>query len=283
MKKIVPALAAIALLAGCTSPEKPQPVSTGDEASIINQLKALPIKGRAPKTGYSREKFGKGWVDVDNDGCDTRNQILQRDLKDTLTRGCQVIRGTLEDPYTGKTIHFFRDGTDGAPDLNGDGIPGWSEEVQIDHVVALSDAWQKGAQGWSQEKRTLFANDPLNLLAVDGEANQEKSDSDAASWLPARSFWCSYSERQIEVKTKYALSVTKAEENALEKALGTCKNGASDGTETSSMPSETPSENAEPRFKNCKEAKEAGYGPYKRGETEYSWYQDSDGDGIVCE
>ncbi|KSU66218.1 deoxyribonuclease [Arthrobacter sp. NIO-1057] len=161
------------------------------------------MKGRAPKTGYDRDLFGRGWGDPDRNGCDTRNDILARDLDvDTFkdgTRACVVLTGTLVDPYTDTTIDFVRG-------------QGTSNAVQIDHVVALSDAWQKGAQQLSAEQRLEFANDPLNLLAVDGPTNASKGDSDAATWLPPnRGFWCEYVTRQIEVKHKYDLWMTKAE------------------------------------------------------------------------
>lgn len=138
----------------------------------MNQLNTLEVKGHAPKTGYARDQFGKGWKDTDHNGCDTRNDILRRDLvsivAETRGRGCKILSGILNDPYTGKLIEFKR-GND------------TSSAVQIDHVVALSDAWQKGARGIGESKRLEFANDPENLLAVDGPANQQKSDSDAAS------------------------------------------------------------------------------------------------------
>jgi len=136
-------------------------------------LNTLTIKGRAPKTGYARSEFGEGWATVS--GCDMRNIILKRSLTETelSTDGCVVLSGMLADPYTGTNIEFQRGASTSA-------------DVQIDHVVALSDAWQKGAQSMPYEQRVEFANDPLNLLAVDGEANQKKGDSDAASWLKTK-------------------------------------------------------------------------------------------------
>jgi hypothetical protein len=186
-----------------------------DESSKQNQsevtkiLEMLEVKGRAPKTSYFRSQFGDGWESVL--GCDTRNQILQRDLANTVVNlECQVVSGTLADPYTGTVITFQR-GSES------------SQAVQIDHVVALSDAWQKGAQSLSFEKRVQLANDPLELLAVDGAANQEKSDGDAATWLPTnRSFRCQYVARQIAVKYKYGLWVAPPEKEAMIKVLNTC-------------------------------------------------------------
>jgi hypothetical protein len=181
-------------------------------------LATLPIKGRAPKTGYSRDQFGQAWADVDRNGCDTRNDMLRRDLTSLAikpgTRDCVVLSGRLNDPYTAAPINFLR-GTS------------TSTAVQIDHVVALSDAWQKGAQQLSADRRTAFANDPLNLLAVDGPANQQKSDGDAATWLPPnRSFRCEYVARQISVKSSYSLWVTQAEHDAMARVLGDCPGAA---------------------------------------------------------
>lgn len=177
-------------------------------------LATLPVKGRAPKTGYSRDQFGQTWADVDGNGCDTRNDMLRRDLSAIAlkpgTRDCIVLSGVLGDPYTATFINFLR-GTS------------TSTAVQIDHVVALSDAWQKGAQQLSADQRLAFANDPLNLLAVDGRTNLQKSDGDAATWLPPnKAFRCSYVARQISVKSRYALWVTAAERDAMARVLGDC-------------------------------------------------------------
>ncbi|WP_223167958.1 HNH endonuclease family protein [Nonomuraea sp. SYSU D8015] len=213
-------LATMVVLVGCggldaqsTDPKTSKP----DSASVSDarkKLAELAVKGRAPKTGFDRDEFGPAWADVDRNGCDTRNDILKRDLEDeTFKRGthdCIVLTGTLKDPYSGKTIEFKR-GQD------------TSMDVQIDHVIPLSDAWQKGAQRWSATKRKEFANDPLNLLAVDGPLNSQKSDSDAATWLPPRkSYRCTYIARQIDVKAKYDLWVTSAEKNAMERILSDC-------------------------------------------------------------
>ena len=177
--------------------------------TAIDALAALPVKGRAPKTGYSREAFGPDWADVDGNGCDTRNDMLLRDLRRTrVVDGCRVMSGLLSpDPYTNRTIAF---------------VYGRSV-IDIDHVVSLSDAWQKGAFAWSEARRTRFANDPLNLLAVDYSANRQKGDSDAASWLPAnRGYRCPFVARQVAVKARYGLWVTAAEKAAVTRALARC-------------------------------------------------------------
>jgi len=179
--------------------------------TALAQAQRIVVKGRAPMTGYSRALFGPAWYDVDGNGCDTRNDILTRDLVDrTYKNACQVATGVLHDPYTGATIHFRR------------GV-GTSSAVQIDHVVALGDAWQKGAQQWSPGKRLALANDPLNLLAVSGPVNQRKGDADTATWLPPdRSYRCAYVARQVAVKVKYGLWATAAEKAAMIRVLSTC-------------------------------------------------------------
>jgi len=182
--------------------------SNADNQLAIDSLNSLEIKGRAPNTGYSRSQFGDGWAT--KNGCDTRNIILNRDLTDVKSdESCHVVSGILKDPYTGKIINFVR----------GDN----SSDVQIDHVVALSDAWQTGAQLLSKDLRKQFANDPLELLAVDGAANQQKSGSDAASWLPSnKAFRCQYVARQVAVKLKYKLWVTSAEYETMKNILLRC-------------------------------------------------------------
>ena len=180
-------------------------------SALIKALNSLPVKGRAPKTGYSRDLFSDGWGNIGQ--CDTRNYILQRDLTNIVWRSgesCIVESGRLHDPYTNSIIDFLR------------GV-GTSNAVQIDHVVALSDAWQKGAQKLSSSQRYALYNDPLNLLAVDGPTNGQKSDSDAASWLPPnKSYRCSYVARQVAVKKKYSLWVTAAEKEAIQRVLAKC-------------------------------------------------------------
>lgn len=186
-----------------------KPVSSSDGTLAISALETIAVKGRAAKTGYSRTQFGDGWETLG--GCDTRNRILQRDLVNTaVNEECKVMSGTLHDPYTGQIIVFTRGATTSAL-------------VQIDHVVALSNAWQTGAQQLSLEQRIVLANDPLELLAVDGDANQQKSDGDAATWLPAnKTFRCQYVARQIAVKIKYLLWVTPPEKLAMQGVLAKC-------------------------------------------------------------
>ena len=190
------------------------PNANAAETSVETLLESLAVKGRAPKTGYARAQFGQTWADVNRNGCDTRNDILQRDLTNLSfragTRECVVESGKLVDPYSGITINFIK------------GVKS-SMEVQIDHVVALSNAWQTGAFKLTIEKRTQFANDPDNLLAVQGRLNSQKGDGDAATWLPPlKSYRCTYVTKQIAVKAKYGLWVTAPEKAAMKSILAKC-------------------------------------------------------------
>lgn len=191
--------------------------NTGAEELTFNSsllatevLEKLEVKGRAPKTGYARTEFYDGWPIID--GCSLRQRILKRELGDTaILDGCDVIAGEFDEPYIGEH-RILKNKSDVA-------------KIQIDHVVALSDAWQKGAQYKDYETRNAIATDPLNLLAVDGAANEQKSDGDAATWLPKnKKFRCQYVARQVSVKYKYGLWVTEAEKQAILKVLTNCPN-----------------------------------------------------------
>lgn len=185
--------------------------TTESGPKAIDILEKLAVKGRAPKTGYSREEFYNGWPTVD--GCNLRQRIIKRDFGDTVVLdGCTVISGEFLEPYTGQKVVFTEKSE-------------ISSKVQIDHVVALSDAWQKGAQYMDEDVRYQIATDPLNLLAVDSSANQQKSDGDAATWLPKnKKFRCEYVARQVSVKYKYSLWVTQAEKEAIAGILEKCPN-----------------------------------------------------------
>ncbi|MDE0572881.1 HNH endonuclease family protein [Demequina sp. B12] len=213
--------AALATSPAATEAAAPTAVPTEGESAekstvsrYLELLDGLEVRSLDPWNNYSRELFGRAWEDVDRNGCDTRNDILRRDLEDIVVRsgtgGCVVATGRLEDPYTGKTIAFER---------------GWgtSNAVEIDHVVAMADAWRKGAQSWTAHDRELFANDPLNLLAVDGPTNQVKGASDPSQWLPPhQEYWCDYGARIVAVKSIYGLWVTREEAETLEELLMTC-------------------------------------------------------------
>jgi len=209
---LTPTLLSDSAPADATLPEASTVATDGTDGTALALLATLPIKGRAAKTGYDRSgDFGSAWLDVDRNGCDTRNDILARDLTDIVTsETCRVQSGTLTGPYTGETIGFVR-GTS------------TSSLVQIDHVVALSNAWQTGAQQLTQVQRESLANDPLNLLAVDGATNSSKGAGDTATWLPPRkSYRCAYVARQVSVKATYGLWVTPAEHAAMIRVLSDC-------------------------------------------------------------
>ena len=184
------------------------------QPTVVEVIATMAVKGRAPKTGYTRDQFGTPWKDVDRNGCDTRNDILNRDLRSIIykvsSHDCVVLSGILLDPYSGESINFIR------------GVS-TSSQVQIDHVVALLNAWQTGAFKLTLENRTAFANDPLNLLAVKGRLNSQKGAGDAATWLPPKkSYRCAYVARQVAVKYKYGLWLTAPEKAAILKLLQPC-------------------------------------------------------------
>ena len=188
--------------------------SADDSRRALEELRVIE-KGSESVPQYSRDQFGQRWADVDRNGCDTRNDVLKRDLQDLQMKRsspqCVVVSGLLDDPYTGRQIDFQR-GEDS------------SEAVQIDHVVALANAWKSGAWHWDAALRQDFANDPFNLLAVEGAANQDKGASSADQWLPSNSaYQCAYVQRQIAVKTSWGLGVTRAEKKALTSVLDRCQ------------------------------------------------------------
>ena len=210
------AIGLIGLFAVSTIPQIAQatPFAAATEVTASSALATLAVKGRAPKTGYTRAQFGQAWADVDRNGCDTRNDMLKRDLTEIVykvkTRNCVVASGILLDRYSGETINFVRGNAT-------------SMEVQIDHVIALSNAWQTGAFKLTLIQRTALANDPMNLFAVKGRLNLQKSDGDAATWLPPlKSFRCAYVAQQIAVKAKYSLWVTAPEKEAMVRILAAC-------------------------------------------------------------
>jgi hypothetical protein len=173
-------------------------------------IKRVTTKGRGPKTGYSRDEFGYAWMDsapnvpYAHNGCDTRNDLIKRDGVEVHYRSgskCVVSSMTLHDPYTGRTVHWTKS---------------HATTIQIDHVMPLSYDWQMGAARWTKEKREGIANDPLNLLPVDGSLNASKGDSGPASWLPPnKNIRCSYSVRFAQVSLKYELPVTAADKQMM--------------------------------------------------------------------
>jgi hypothetical protein len=318
-RRLPTVLALLLLLAGCAlpalpaqeaekaggSPETLTNGSAGGRGTAIEQLDDLVVKGRAPMTGYDRDRFGAAWLDTDRNGCDTRNDMLGRDLThrayEAGTHNCVVVSGDLADPYTATRIHFVK----------GDG-----NLVDIDHVVALGNAWATGAFRWDIRKRAALANDPMNLLSVDASANRQKGDGDTATWLPAnKRYRCDYVARQVGVKAKYRLWVTPAEKDAMTAVLDTCPDqrsvpdsgapvlaplrlsdpsdspsgsGSATGDDSSDSPGGSGSttgddSSADSGFASCDEARAAGAAPLHRGDPGYSSRLDRDGDGDACE
>lgn len=209
-------------LAGISSelPDYKAEQSKADSLLARDVLENLAVKDKDTEHKYYRKLFYDSWGTTAS-GCNTREAILARDLMNIVYKDntCKVESGTLNDPYTGKTINFQR-GQD------------TSSAVQIDHIVALSNAWSTGAFELDEKTRYDMSQDPLNLVAVDGAANQEKSDQDASTWLPSNeSFKCQYVARQISVKYKYHLWVTPAEKLAMKNTLATCPDEPTRGLE----------------------------------------------------
>jgi hypothetical protein len=269
-----------------TAPLTPAKAAKGTALAAVAKLA---VKGRAPKTGYSRDRFGQAWFDADRNGCDTRNDMLRRDLVDRdMKNWCKVLAGTRNpDPYTGTRIRF---------------VLGGGSEIDIDHVVALSDAWQKGAATWKAGKRLAFANDPLNLIAVDAGANRSKGDGDVATWLPPnKSYRCAYVARVVSVKVKYQVWVTAAERDAMVRVLSSCATttlpAPGPAPTTAALPNITKQTTPKPPpppapqpkapstvyYKNCDAVRAAGADPIRVGQPGYARHLDRDGDGVGCE
>ncbi|MFC6884289.1 MULTISPECIES: HNH endonuclease family protein [Actinomadura] len=215
------ALAAGSLAAGCGADEGRTDASSGRSSGAANShppgrdaerarsdLASLRTASESHGDGYSRKKFGVRWKDTDHNGCDQRNDVLARDLRDVHKNGrCVVVSGKLADPYSGKAITFAK--SDAA-------------EVQIDHVYPLALAWRMGASGWPADRRERFANDHANLLAVWGVPNRQKSDSGPGEWKPQKGFQCAYAVKYVAVAKEYGLPVTSPDRSALRGFLDRC-------------------------------------------------------------
>ena len=269
--------------------------------TAVALLERVPVKGRAPSAMYERIQFGAAWLDIDRNKCDTRNDILNRDLHPLAKDGaCTVASGTLADPYTGSSIAFVRGDTT-------------SLAVQIDHVVSLGNAWETGAQQLTAAQRVTFANDPMNLYAVDGPTSDQKGTSDAATWLPpSEAFRCTYVARQVSVKATYGLWMTQAEHDTIAGILAGCPQEPATTSVFAPKPKPTPTPEpvapapapapapvpapappapapAPPApapnvyYENCTAVRAAGKAPLYRGDPGYASKLDRDGDGVACE
>ncbi len=192
-------------------------------ATIDQPLTALLIAPEGRRDGYDRGLF-QHWIDADGTGCDARQDVLaaqviglpQVDLFDR----CVIVEGDWYSAYDA-VVHS------GSP-----------SDLDVDHVVALAEAWDSGASAWSPDMRRQFANDPTNLLAVTASANRSKSDRDVAEWTPpARSSWCLTAMITIEVKVRYSLTVDRAEHDALVALLDTCGEAGQIGLGIATAPS----------------------------------------------
>ncbi|TDD82531.1 HNH endonuclease [Actinomadura darangshiensis] len=182
--------------------------ASGDQARARKDLSGLRIASEGDGGGYERGKFGTRWKDTDHNGCDQRNDVLDRDLTKVEKKGdCVVMAGRLDDPYSGKKITFAKKD---------------ASEVQIDHVYPLALAWRMGASRWSEDRRETFANDHGNLLAVWGVPNRQKSDSGPGEWKPQKPFQCAYAIKYVAVAKKYSLPTTRADHDALQTFLTRC-------------------------------------------------------------
>ncbi|MFS1301069.1 HNH endonuclease family protein [Streptosporangium longisporum] len=184
--------------------------SAGDRRAATRLIGGLRVAGMRSKAGYSRIRYGENWADTARDvpyarnGCRTRDDLLARDGEQVRYRRgseCVVVSMRLRDPYTGRIVRWSKKRSD---------------EIQVDHVVPLSYGWRMGTSRWPMSKRTRFANDPLNLLPVYGDANEAKGGSGPASWLPPRrGIRCAYAVRFAQVALKYDLPVTRADKRVM--------------------------------------------------------------------
>ncbi|MFC0430350.1 HNH endonuclease family protein [Kutzneria buriramensis] len=167
------------------------------------QLASLKIGAAGPMTGYSRDRFGGGWI-TQPDGCDTRADVLKAQGTGVQSKGCTVTSGKWLSLYDGQNVTSPHD-------------------LDIDHLVPEAEAWRTGAAQWTQDQRVAFANDLDELVAVTAHSNRSKGDQPPPGYMPAvRTEWCDYATHWIKVKAKYKLTISQSERDALTRMLGTC-------------------------------------------------------------
>lgn len=147
-------------------------------------------------TAYSRDLFPH-WLDADGDCQNLRHELLISQSGNpasfTKRNECYVASGSWKDPYSSQVFHAARD-------------------VHIDHVVPLYFAFKHGADKWTLDKRTRFANDVDNLLVVSGVLNEEKGAKDITQWLPPnQSYQCKYMVKFVEIIDKYDIELSSFE------------------------------------------------------------------------
>jgi hypothetical protein len=297
----VPAPSATVTMSASTSatPTWTPPSPKVTPGSVMALALDLPV-GEPDPSGYDRDEFGQKWADVDGNGCDQRNDVLRRDTKKRHTKpgtdGCVLQSGVIKNDrysYASRQVRYERG----------------SSKVEIDHVVSLADAWRMGAYDWSANEREKFANDFMNLEAIDAATDRAKDDKSAAEWLPEAepTDICWFVFRQVTIKTRYHLAVTQDEKTEMLHGLSS---GLCDGNQFEPPPPSTfkapkpkpigepkpkPEPEPEPRqtqepkldrnvyYKNCAAARAAGAAPVHRGDPGYARHLDRDGDGVGCE
>jgi hypothetical protein len=198
------ALAATGLLATAPAAQAspPTPVSAATARTYLGQLT---VKAESSSSGYSRDLFPH-WS-TQSGSCNTREVVLKRDGTNVQQNSsCAAVSGRWYSEYD-------------------DAIWSAASDVDIDHVVALSEAWRSGAAGWTTSKRQQFANDLTRpqLIAVTDNVNQAKGDLDPAEWLPSRTAYrCTYARMWVHVKHYWGLSVDSAEKSVLQSLLNNC-------------------------------------------------------------
>ena len=274
LRRLVATLVCAPLLVGGLAAEAPA-AAAGDvvKVRLHRAIKQLDVAGET-RRGYDRDKF-RHWVDADGDCRDTRDEVLAQESK-VGVRGCDVQVGRWRSSYDRVTVRH-------------------STNLDIDHLVALAEAWDSGAKRWNAGTRERFANDlgdRRSLVAVTASSNRSKSDRDPAEWMP-RFGKCGYVRQWVAVKIRWQLTVDRREKRVLTRRASDCRNAVlrvrtapvrTRKTGGGGGGGGTGSGGTDPRFEYCTDAIAHGFGPYVKGsDEEYWWYTDGDSDGTVCE
>jgi len=270
---------------GASTSATTKPASSTQASDWPLALAVLDVMIVAPEysSGYQRELFPHWSV---SNGCSTRDRVLIEEstsFAQVDPFGCRVVAGDWLSAFDGRI---------------------WDDpaEIQIDHLVALKEAWESGAWAWTESQRRYFANDrddPRPLNAITGSVNQSKSDLDPADWLPPlESARCGYIADWIAVKARWQLSIDGRERDAMARYLKTnCSDQRIAPWETQAVSAPTSVNTSTPPvtvktyggtsgtvyYANCTEARAAGAAPILAGEPGYRVAMDRDQDGIACE
>ena len=281
LRPLATLLAVVLLCSGCAEVSQPDTAvqagydaDSGEEVSLplTEAIAKLPVAEEVT-SGYEREKFNH-WVDADGDCQDARTEVLLEESRKKARGRCDATRGEWLSTYDGVTLKR----------------PGG---LDIDHMVALKEGWESGADAWTDEQREAYANDlgdPRALIAVTAATNRSKGDQDPADWMPeATSYHCTYVADWVAVKIRWSLFVDRAEKAAIEDIAAGCDNPEITVRLAGPAQSDAPADGSggsgdDPRFDTCAKATAKGYGPYRKGhDAEYAWYRDGDKDGTVCD